>query len=72
MASPGLDDDPGLSKRVEDLSIEQFVAKPGVEALDETVLPGTTPLDVSGLGTDNSDPVLHRLGDELRSVVGRM
>ena len=27
-------------------------------------------VDVGGLGTDNRDPVLHRLGDELRSVVG--
>jgi hypothetical protein len=42
---PALDDDPyddpGLGKRVEDLSIEQFAAKPGVEAVDEAVLPGT-------------------------------
>jgi hypothetical protein len=29
MAPPALDDDPGLGKRVEDLSVEQFVAKPG-------------------------------------------
>jgi hypothetical protein len=48
--SPALDDDPGLGKRVEDLSVEQFVAKPGVEALDEAVLPGTAPLDTSRLG----------------------
>jgi hypothetical protein len=41
VAPPALDDDPGLGKRVEDLSIEQFAAKPGVEALDEAVLPGT-------------------------------
>jgi hypothetical protein len=44
-----LDDDPGLSERVEDLSIKRFVAKPGVEALNEAVLPGTAPLNVSRL-----------------------
>ena len=42
----------------------------GVEALDVAVLPRAAPLDVGGLGTDDRDPVLHRLGDELRSVVG--
>jgi hypothetical protein len=29
---PALNDDPGLGKRVEDLSIEQVIAKPGIEA----------------------------------------
>ena len=37
---PALDDDLRLGERVEDFPIEQFVAKPGVEALDEAVLPG--------------------------------
>jgi hypothetical protein len=46
------------------------VAPAGVEALDVAVLPGAAPLDVGGLGTDNRDPFLHCLGDELRSVVG--
>src|SRR6516164_10772057 len=54
---PALDDDPGLGKRVDDLSIEQFIAKPGVEALDEAVLPGTAPLNGGRLGPDGSDPV---------------
>jgi hypothetical protein len=31
----------------------------------EGVLPWTAPLDVSGLGADRSDPVLHCLGDGL-------
>src|SRR5262249_48618613 len=65
-----LDDDLGLAQSVEDLAVEQLIAKAGVEALDVAVLPRATPLDVSGLGTDNRDPVLHRLGDELWSVVG--
>ena len=70
MTPPALDDDPSLGKRVEDLPIEQFVAKPGVEALDEAVLPGTAPLNVGRLSPYGSDPIPHRLGDELRSVVG--
>ena len=56
MTPPALDDDLGLSKRVEDLSIEQFVAKLSAEALDEAVLPGTAPLNVGLLGPDDSDP----------------
>src|SRR5262249_27177997 len=48
----------------------QLIAQAGIEALDVAVLPGAAPLDVGGLGTDNRDPVLYRLGDELWSVVG--
>ena len=70
VVTPPLNDDPGLGERVEDLSIEQLIAKPGVEAFDEAVLPGTAPLNVGRLGPDGSDPVLHGLGDEFRSVVG--
>src|SRR5512132_2324907 len=70
VASPALDDDLGLAQSVEDLAVEQLIAKAGVEALDVAVLPGAAALDVSGLGTDSRDPFLHGLGDELRSVVG--
>src|SRR5262245_25799388 len=70
MASPALNDDLGLAQSVENLAVEQLIAKAGVEALDVAVLPGAAPLDVGGLGTDHRDPFLHRLGDELRSVVG--
>jgi hypothetical protein len=38
--------------------------------LDEAILPGTAPLNVGRLGPDGSDPVLHGLGEEFRSVVG--
>jgi hypothetical protein len=70
VASPALDDDLGLAQSVEDLAVEQLIAKAGVEALDVAVLPRAASLDVSGLGTDSRDPFLHGLGDELRSVVG--
>ena len=40
MASPALDDDLGLAQSVEDLAVEQLIAKAGVEALDVAVRPG--------------------------------
>src|SRR5258706_3552627 len=61
--------DLGLAQSVENLAVEQLIAKAGVEALDVAVLPRAAPLDVGSLGTDNRDPFLHGLGDELRSVV---
>jgi len=70
VASPALDDDLGLAQSVEDLAVEQLIAKAGVEALDVAVLPRAAPLDVGGLGTDHRNPFLHGLGDELRSIVG--
>ena len=51
--------DLGLAQSVEDLPVEQLIAKAGVEALDVAVLPRATSLDVSGLGADNRDPFLH-------------
>src|SRR2546423_10164857 len=55
VASPALDDDLGLAQRVEDLAVEQLIAKAGVEALDVAVLPRTASLDVSGLGADSCE-----------------
>jgi hypothetical protein len=70
VASPTLDDDLGRAQSVENFAVEQLIAKAGIEALDVAVLPGAAPLDVGGLGAYSRDPFLHRLGDELRSVVG--
>ena len=69
MAPPALDDDLGFAKRVEDFAVEKLVAQASIEALDVAILPWTAPLDVSGLGADRSDPVLHCLGDELGTIV---
>jgi hypothetical protein len=63
-------DDLSFSEGVEDLAIEQLIAKAGVEALDVAVLPGIAPLDIGSLSADSGDPSLDSLGDELRSVVG--
>lgn len=70
VAAPSLDDDPGLLQSVEDLAIEQFIAQAGVEALNVAVLPGTARRDIGCLCTDRGDPVLDRLYNELRAIVG--
>ena len=56
MASPALDDDLGFAQTVEDLAVEQLIAKASVEAFDVAVLPRTASLNVSGLDADSSDP----------------
>src|SRR6516165_330670 len=57
--------DLGLAQSVEDLPVEQLIAKAGVEALDVAVLPRA-----SGLGADNRDPFLHgHLGSSGPQVV---
>ena len=48
-----------------DFAVEQLVAQASVEALDVAVLPGAASLDVGGLGTDNRDPFLYRLGEAI-------
>jgi hypothetical protein len=40
VASPFLDQDLGFPRRVEDFAVEEFIAKPGVEALAISILPG--------------------------------
>src|ERR1700757_2512991 len=62
MAPPAFDDDLSFSEGVEDLAIEQLIAKAGVEALDVAVLPKTAPLDIGSLGGDSGDPSLDSLG----------
>jgi hypothetical protein len=69
MTPPAFDGDPRFLERVEDLAVQQFVAKLRVEALAIAILPWTAWLDVSGPGPDGGYPVLHGLGDELGAVV---
>jgi hypothetical protein len=70
VASPALDHDLRLTQRIEDFAVEKLITEAGIEALDIAVLPRAAPLDVGGLGTDSRDPSLHRLGHELRPIVG--
>ena len=70
MTPPAFDDDLSLSHRVEDFTIEEFIAQARVEALDVAVLPGAAWRDVGGLCADRRDPLLHGLGYKLRPIVG--
>src|SRR5438045_5175662 len=56
---PAFDDDLSLAQRVEDFTVEQFIAKACVEALDVPVLPRAAWRDVDGLCPDRCDPLLH-------------
>jgi hypothetical protein len=68
--TPAFDDDPSLGERVEDLPVQQLVAKPGVEGFYEAILPRAPGHDVGGLRPNASNPLLHCLGDELGAVIG--
>ena len=37
---PTLGNDPGLAQRVEDFTIEQFIAQAGIKTLDIAIFPG--------------------------------
>lgn len=67
---PALDHDPRLGEAVEDLAVQELVAELGVEALAVPVLPWAARLDEGGSGAHSRDPLTHRLGDELRTVIG--
>lgn len=66
---PALDDDLGFSEGVEDLSVQQFVTEPSVEALNVAVFPRAAWLNEGGLGAKGFDPGSDILGNELRAVV---
>ena len=70
MPSPAFDDDLCFAQRVEDLAVEQLVAQAGIGAFDEAVLPRAAGGDVGRLRADRGDPLLHRLGDKFRPIVG--
>ena len=66
----GFDEDLGVSKRVEDLSIEEVVTQSLIEGFDIAVLPGRAPPDEGYVGPDRGDPLPDGLGNELRAGVG--
>ncbi len=45
VASPVFEENPGILEGVEDISVQELVAQPRVEALDVSILPGRTWLD---------------------------
>ena len=70
VAPPGFDENLRRLHGVEDLSVQEFVAQPRVEALDISILPGRTRLDEGGPGAVRGDLLPDSPGDELRAVVG--
>jgi len=69
VAAPFLDQDLGFAQGARDLAIEEFIAKPGVEALAVPILPGRTGFDESGLCPDGRDPGADIFGDKLGAIV---
>ena len=69
---PTFDDDLGLTQRVEDFAIEQFIAQACVEALDVAVFPGTAWLDIGRLCADRCDPFPYNLGQNSGPLSDRM
>src|SRR6478672_6318529 len=70
MPPPGLDQHFGLGEAVEDLAVEQFVAKRSVEALVVAILPGRTGRDVERLDPDLPEPFLDRRRDKFAAIIG--
>ena len=48
----------------------RFIAQACIESLDVAVFPWTARLDVERGDVEPSQPFAHRVGDELRTVVG--
>lgn len=68
MIAPPAGDAPDLLQAVEDFTIEQFVAKTGIEALDIAILPWAAGLDIEGSDAEPPEPFTHRMGNELGAV----
>jgi len=69
MLPPDFDHDLCLLQCVEDFTVQQFVAQLSVEAFAIAIFPRASWLDVSGLGSDGSDPFSKSNGDELGAVI---
>lgn len=64
------DQDLGFAQGVEQLTIQQFIPEPGIEAFAVSILPGGSWLDVSCLGADGGDPIPHLQSNKFRPIVG--
>ena len=69
LTMPVLDQDLRLLEGVEDLSVEQFVPKPTIEALTVPVLPRTAWLDEQRCDVEPIEPFTNCPGAELGAVV---
>ena len=66
---PLLSNYPNLLKDIEDLSIQQLISKPAIEALNVSVLPRASRSDEEPSSTSPCEPASKRVDDELRTVV---
>jgi len=66
---PLVENDPSLRQAQEQLTVEQLVPKPAVEALHVAILPRARFLDVERANARPRQPLLDLLGNELRAVV---
>ena len=69
MVPPSFNDDLGLTQRVEDFAVQQFIPHSPVETFAVSVLPGRSGFDIGGLGSNRLDPVPDSLSDELWAIV---
>ena len=69
LVAPGLDHDPRLVERVEDLTVQELAPKLAVEALDVAVLPGRARLDEERLDAYSSQPCPDGFRGELRTII---
>jgi hypothetical protein len=60
MPAPLLDDDARFLQRVEDLSVEQFVAHAGIEALDVADQPPPAPVKATARMDSSARGYIHR------------
>jgi hypothetical protein len=68
MIAPPAHDAADLLQTVEDLAVEQFIAKAGIKTLDISILLGAARLDVEGGDAEPAQPLPHRMGDELGTI----
>ena len=66
---PLLNDDPWFSQAIEDLSVQEFITGPDIEALAIFVLPWCPRSDVGSLGTDGFDLLPDSIRNGLGSVI---
>ena len=69
LGAPLLKDDLCFEQAAEEFAVEALIAQLVVEALDVTVLPRRARPNVDGLDRLLLEPVLDRVGDELRAIV---
>ena len=62
---PLFDQDFGFPQRVDELAVQQFIAKPCVESFAVSILPGRPWLYVGGLSADRCNSIADSLNNEL-------